>query len=274
MNRTILLLLVMMLSTAAWALYKPSAPFEMDTSTLALWHFDENTGTTAYGEEPGDALRWPSNFDGTGEGWASGYFGSGLSFDGTTGSSGSKLSGSSGIENLSVHNVDSTVDFMLNLDAYPGTDQGWRSMIAIAGPYASHNSWAFEITSAGKLFYHFKDSAGTWQGINGLHAISQNVWHYIAATRTITLREDSLYDVTVKLYIDGDLDIEQTLVLDGVFQSWDNVLFGSQTSGLSNPLLGTIDEFRISNVIRTVPEPATISLLVLGSMLLLRRRKR
>ena len=56
----------------------PNKPFAVDPYTVALWHFDENMGDSAY-----DASGHGNSGKLYGAQWVQGVFGSALQFDGT-----------------------------------------------------------------------------------------------------------------------------------------------------------------------------------------------
>lgn len=240
----------------------PTAPFEIDDDTLALFHFDENTGTVTYGASPTDPCEFIGNFRNSYSGAASWVstadlgpdFNYALEYPGWE----------APIIGVQVDNVNNeiglvdipgTIECRLKLNEVPDANYSWRSQIAIAGPYAAGNAWGLEIQGGGKVFYNFTDNLNdgrVWHHFLSQAAIGLDQWHHIAVTRNITPPDvNGLRDVTVCLYIDGQLDTRETYEIYGIIVDYSTPLrFGHHDTNMTHKLNGTIEEFRISKNIR------------------------
>lgn len=97
-------------------------------------------------------------------------------------------------------------------------------------------------------------------------------WHYIAVTGDHNTGAGEL-----KLYIDRALDMQTSITVGNKFRDMQaqgnvaSIRVGQYNS--SNYFPGAIDDIRLSQGLRDVPEPATIALLTIGVLGLLRRKQ-
>jgi hypothetical protein len=111
--------------------------------------------------------------------------------------------------------------------------------------------------------------------------LSQSVWHHVVATGSTTAG-------ALKLYVDGALVDTDSSLVNGVTMNGYQFAVGAAryvNDAGTRPFNGLIDEFALYGTVLDlttvkahydaglVPEPATMSLLVLGGMAMLRRRR-
>lgn len=160
---------------------------------------------------------------------------------------------------------------------------------------AGTEGWLFGINGSGKLrFSGVQNNGAAYKEVSSTDALTANTWHHVAAVGTFSERTgQDLVDFTdVQLFVD--------YVAVSTIGGSGSRFFGPASSGLSgnsgpnfvtsttnynigaiNPFSGLIDELRIydSPLMTTqmlqavVPEPASLGLLGLGGLLLVRRRK-
>lgn len=194
---------------------------------LALWHFDENTGTLA-ADSQGD-------YDGTilGASWTSGISHSGLDFNGIDG----------GVT------IPANPDLNLTGDAV--TLSFWFKMNEVGnnGCFIYHNTkYMVRIDNHGKMDFAIYNPTFTSISIPWSERILDTDWHYITAT----------YDgASMKLFIDTQLKVSK--VTSGNLNSRVTVVqIGNQSS--INFFPGIIDEVALFNRALTVDEITTIFL--------------
>jgi len=184
------------------------------------WHFDENSGTTAYDTSGNDN-------DGTihGATWTTGKFGSALSLDGVDDyvDVGTSLhTDYLTFELWMMNKATSHKDRMLCSD-WDGADMDWQ---------------LFGDESDGTLWLRV-DTVGGKDTLDGTTVLEFNTWYHIVAT----------YDgTTMKLYVNGQLDNSKDHAYGGVIKTTGNPRYiGKRPSDTETQWLGLIDEVRIYN---------------------------
>lgn len=268
-------LLVMAGSASAMVM----GPYSVDSDTLHLWHMEETTGayldSVTTGPGPIDLA----------------YIGAGVT-RGTSTYSGFGVSVTGGSEFLSV-NADGT-DHLDLQSLYQGTDGAftWEAMIKlVAWPTSSFQPVfsrytnisgsllsKFELHSSGKLIFWGWNN-GTVQGsipTAGADAFVADEWFHVAVTFDGTANTDAM-----KLYWTRVREeaTEASLLTSGSFTAFDGTKLSEtgvgesdlSTNGHSDPLNGSIDEFRVSgkargagDMIFGVPEPSSFVLVAMG----------
>ncbi|MCB0755128.1 MAG: T9SS type A sorting domain-containing protein [Flavobacteriales bacterium] len=110
----------------------------------------------------------------------------------------------------------------------------------------SHRDFVFRVHDDGKLHFHFTNSSNGITGVTTPNSeISLNQWFHVAAT----------WDGTdMKLYVDGEEKISQTLSEGPDFQAAGNVKVGTLVTNGSERLIGSIDLVHMRSVAMTADE--------------------
>ncbi|MCC7350050.1 MAG: LamG domain-containing protein [Phycisphaerales bacterium] len=156
---------------------------------------------------------------------------------------------------------------------------------------AGTEGWLFGINGSGKLrFSGVQNNGAAYKEVSSTDALTANTWHHVAAVGTFSERTgQDLVDFTdVQLFVDY-VATGSSVRFFGPTSSGSSgnsgPNFATSTAnyniGANNPFSGLIDELRIydSPLMTTqmlqavVPEPASLGLLGLGGLLLVRRRK-
>lgn len=193
-----------------------------DASTVGLWHLDETGGSGAYIK---DSSGNGNHGTPTGTTLTQGRIGKARSFNGTS-------------DYVNIGNNSSLQLQTFSLETWLKRSQ--TGILDMIGGFGL-NGWIWNITAANKLSLSKTGvneclSTGTIADLN---------WHYVSVT----------YDgATCRFYIDGQLDSSPGYSQTFSFST--NFAIGIRQDNLSYPFHGSIDEFRVSNVIRTAEEIA------------------
>jgi hypothetical protein len=220
--------------------------FEVDSNTVALWHFNEGSGVYAYDETD---YNHHGTLGGDGLGtdlptWTNGMFENGLSFDGIN-----DYMIVSDTDELSIDNTGVlTVEFWIKT----GNDINTRQDIICKGGQSTSGPWEWFILIAnGKLkaIPTRSDTGGSLR-IEEI-SITRNSWHYIAVIFTGVTPDDD-----IEIYLNG---IESSMFVQKYTNTYSNTngdLGMGRGYGNSkwNQFSGILDEIRISKVARTPQE--------------------
>jgi hypothetical protein len=283
-----------------------AGPYVSDGNTIGLYHFDESSGAADPGNpfvnsgSGGTSLNFtntggPDGRDNSGGGGygAATYSGFGTAFgalaagDGTyhTGTSGSSTGGgaatAAGVTQTALQGADGafTYEAIINLSANTTDEQ---TILAHDG--STTRGFLFRVTGGKLSLYDVNETVDATIPTTGPHAFNASKWYHVAVA----------YDGNAG--VAGNTTFYWTAMDSGASQTnaiGTGTISADLTGTVSNPLGvgGTtrspfrfetelVDEVRISSVARgpndfLVPEPATVSLLGAGGMLLgLRRRRR
>src|SRR3989344_2753644 len=218
MKKSIILLFVLFLIPFVSAVENINEEYSVDDNTLALWHFNEGEGNTAYDETNNEN-------DGTitGATWTEGKYGNGLVFDGNN-------------DLISVPYQRVLIPEHLTLEAWVKKSSNARgSVISKNGPY-----YLGFINEDNKIRGAVYINNVGWVEVDGETELELDTWYHIAMT----------YDgENVKVYVNG--------VEDGTTERTGNILITGQAlyigwgePGVNFYFNGTIDEVRISNIAR------------------------
>lgn len=227
-----------------------AAPYGTDEHTWALYHFEDN-----YQDSSGNNRHLNVVDHGS-------YFGFADSRPGWDLGKALNVTGSS----------DDGSSISSSELRYPGTgDWAVETMIFAPGAaqmivhysegVAQHDPYQMGLNSSGTVDWRIDQQDGTRVGLTG--QMSLDTWHHVAAVY------DESESIT-RLYIDF-VEVDSATVTSIENRQQDNVYIGSISFGARGPVY--MDELRISTTAR-VPEPATLGLVLMGGLVLLRRRKR
>jgi hypothetical protein len=311
MKKLIIICAALLLASPAFGAYHISNsdytnPYTTDEFTRGLWHFDHSSGTNIYTDSSGNGNDGQIGVNPFGRGmpypatryvdvsntltWQAGYFNNAF----TVGTVSSVWNGGSsavaqgyawtqtwptGYDTVTYQDTgnntlafspgtDMTIEFWMKADATGGGGWGDRMM----GKY-----------TGGDHSVNFNDNKidigcyqGGWTGFDsGQDTVSLDVWTHVAVVidRT-TLSDTDRY----AFFFNGQIGSE----------GWQEAPYsGHGGNAEGKPLFigapynfdayscyqGQIDELRISDVCRYIPEPTTISLLAIAALAFLRRKK-
>jgi hypothetical protein len=204
-----------------WSKAQPVSGFSNDSSTLALWRFDDATGSTFENLKGGSGTLYG------GYTWIDGRFGKAIQLDGT-----------SGYGNCNINPPENNCTYEIWYKPIDiANNKGWITM-----GWGAYNAGISVVKdSIGLCEFANK---GTTTG-NTLAFAQGATWYYIA----FVISDDSTLQA---LYVNG----VKVGSLRALHQpSWSSLWLGvDRTNGYNSFNNGSIDEFRISNRARTAQE--------------------
>ncbi len=202
--------------------------FEVDANTVALWHFNEGSGTTTY-DATGSGHDASLGLSGAGEpSWnAEGRFGYGLTFE------------------------DTQEDFVLATakgNDFPSNQVSvelWfktTSADEYVHLFRCGDILALEMTATGITFS--VGNGTSWKSLSAyvLPALTDNTWHYVACTFNGT---------TLNIFVDGvnrNIDLNAAITLGSPVSYFMGGYIGAKYFD------GSMDEIRLSNIARSSSE--------------------
>ena len=211
-------------------------------SLVALWHFDEGSGTTI-SDSSGNGNTGSFSTTGSFPVWAAGRFGYGVSFDPAYAS-----------------NIVAGDSPSLDISG-PITVEAWFSAYYL---YYSHGHWLLNKgSSSSDGNYHiwidntYKVHAAIGNGTDSQAVISASTlqpdtWYHVAFTANGTTDSNGV----LKLYINGILDNSSVQTMTPLSNGLDLVIGSMTYTILFYPLNGTIDEIAIYSRAKTADEIA------------------
>ncbi|MCG2824966.1 MAG: DUF2341 domain-containing protein, partial [Thermoplasmatales archaeon] len=203
--------------------------FTVDEHTVALWHFNEGSGTTTYDETPNDN-------DGTinGATWTTGKFGSALSFDGDG-------------DYVEIPDSDSFNMVSWTIEAWikiPYTGNEGRKIIVIQHEGSSQKYWYMALSSNNLELGYCLGVGDPYCIVESYNQpLNDGVWHHVAGVKS-----GGNY---LKWYIDG-INVKTLNITDNrTYALSTDVWIGGFWWVDDQYFNGTIDEIRISNIART-----------------------
>ena len=213
---------------------------QSDADTVALWHFDEETGTTL-GDSSGNGNNGTlNNFVADDGDWIA---------DSTSefGGSGGALNFNGDPDGDEVGNyIEAAHNTSLNFGSGDFTIEGWikttietSSDLAIINKCTDLNETGFHLSLDGLSLHSLKYTLldeNDWTLLWSDATINDGNWHYV-----VVLRDET----EIRNYVDGEFDLETAV--SGLIDISNNVslLFG-KTLGDDSFFIGQMDEFRIS----------------------------
>ena len=256
-------------------------PFVVDANTMGLWHFDGvtgsntaydatsnnndavlDTGATMYGYGPlNPDLSWAvGKFDTATNSWIN------STADQNVGTFvvPQEIPGQ-GNSSLFVDG-DFSIEFWIK--AYGTSGATWQDYILCKGTGSVYNlRYVDNCISLG-----WYGIGVAWTGVADTTTIPLNEWHHVSLlvdNLTGAMGDES----HIEFWIDGVLStaFDAAAFQDDASQGYDLTISGAPGGHPYNGYSGKLDELRISNYV--VPEPTTISLLVMAALAFLRRKK-
>lgn len=273
-------------------------PYTADSNTIALYHFDESSGTIVNFGSGGSSLDMTDTGGASGRGGGGGgygetaYSGFGSSFNvwdsgiggynGSTNSSGGGLrtAGAMAQSSLQGSNGEFTYEALIRVDG-----------IAVEQNIISHDGsstrgFLFRILTGGSLaLYNGSSDVSAPIPLTGEHAFVAGDWFHVAVTysgQDATAGNIKFYwtalssSATQANQIGGN---GLTLAADLLGTGSNNLGIGTTTRMPFRLQPEIVDEVRISNIARTadqfifIPEPGATALLIFGGLGLLARRR-
>ncbi len=216
--------------------------YDLDPSAVAVWHFDEGSGTIAYDStiNNNDGIL---GGDGLGNDlpiWSSGKFGKALSFDGIN-----DYIDCGKDSSLNLSTNDFTVDAWIKI-----SKTGFQQQIIRKG-YPSftpgQGRWVVSISNSNKIRLVIEDQSGNVRELASSKTVTDNNWHYVS----------TVFDRSNKatIYIDGVYD--NSVSITSVTGSVNNIIscfIGSEKLFNQDYIGGLIDRVSISKIARSALE--------------------
>jgi hypothetical protein len=221
-----------------------------DPNLVAWWEFDEGSGSSA-----GDSSGYGNTGTINGATWVDDQFGGkALSFDGTD----DGVVASVGSGSLAMGGDQLTIAAWI----YPTSDSAWDRIVVRAGSYYFSR---YNVSDPYNALYIMGSDPEGWSK-SALGAVPLNTWTHVAF----------VYDGSNAIsYIDFEYS-NTTARTGNLINTGDDVVIGGYDAEQFD---GMIDDVRIydraltAGEIAAIPEPATIALLGLGGLALLRKKR-
>jgi hypothetical protein len=285
MRKLIIICAALLLASPAWGvLYTGNSdytnPYADDAYTMALWHFDETTGTDT-------PIVDSSTWDDTGHDmgivkglgleldpnklWSSSMTGFGNAADAWYNSASDSNTGPISSPDAQGSLGTSTYDgYTFEFWMHPyNAGGGWGSRIL-----KKSTGGAFNIGYQNSLVSMGWYAPGGWYSVGDNTTITHNDWTHVMITCDETQDTDT---AVISFYHNGVLTYSETTDDGKTFGNWDrnSVKMFNDDSGtlyVARQYMGMLDEVRISNCLR-IPEPTTLSLLAIAALAFFRRKK-
>jgi hypothetical protein len=299
MRNLLTLIAVLLISAPAFAGYNLSnsdytSPYADDAWTLALWHMDQTSGDTAALDSAAkfDSHDTPHRHDmvlyqGLNDGWNSPAK---MELDPTQTWVASMTGFGNAAYSYYVDKQDSNIGPMRAEDPFAtigDLSSGDHTFEWWMNPSNAGGGWGSRILkhyTGGPWNFNYQGGvlsmgwwgAGGWQSFSDTTTITQNTWTHVAVT--IDNSSDTDTSLLTWWYNGVNANSIRTDPPNRILSSPAStfaVMFndGFGTLYSARQYMGMLDEVRISNTMRFIPEPASLSLLALG-LLALRRRKK
>ncbi len=255
---TLVIGLAINLAGVAQADFLGVAEYADTVSTKALYHLNQTSGTTANDDNSSGRSAINASLENSPV-WTTGVLDNGLHFTRNS------------TQRLNMGNVLNTGSFTLEFyfkwdyiyTSELGNFFGADSTLFARGGLITHDP----APATAKVTFGVRDGSGNWRQIDGGDTYSLDTdWHHLAFVREYDAGNNQ---TSIRYYLDGQLAANTSWA--GGYWTTSNPLIIGQTIG------GTFDEIRLtpqalSTFGNTIPEPATMSIMGLGALMLKRRR--
>jgi hypothetical protein len=209
---------------------QPNAPFSADPYTVALWHFDENAGDSAF-----DVSGNGNSGKIYGAKWVQGVFGSALQFDGTDSV---KV-----LDNSSQHLQTVTVEAWIYSDNFAANNFG----VVLTKEYSNMASYRLQnFRTTGGITFVTNSNWGN--EVASSVPLQNQAWHYVAGVAS---------NGYLKVYVDNIL-VASGARNPSIYYDNSPILIGGVRLVPTANFVGKIDEVRISSIDRFAPLPISI----------------
>lgn len=204
---------------------------------VAHWKFDENTGTSTYDSTSNgnNSTTWTGNTT-----WATGKYGTALSFDGTN----------DVVRFAETTSTDLGGSSSYTLSAWFKTTANYADNAVILAKYDATGTlpFALYLNSSEQGVFQFGDAGGNIVTITGTTALNDGGWHHIVGVRDVGA--DTAY-----LYIDGKLiGSSNDITTSSMVNNNDISIGNAGTSYLAYDFNGQIDDVRIYGYARSATQ--------------------
>jgi hypothetical protein len=222
-----------------------------DSSILALWHFDEGSGTTLH-----DASLYHNDGEIHNAGWVNGAAGKGLHFDGLT--SYVILPNSASLKPANNFKIEAWFSLDTLIFPLPPPDTGGGGILSNLGVYPTGGGYELAILYGGKFRFDYRAGTPVSNFSQKIPTPLTHYFYYVAVTY-----EHTGSTTTVTTYLNGALaDISQ-FPENIHYTNTPSFYIGTNRDGRAvggggaREFPGIIDEIRITGLPPSAPNPGT-----------------
>lgn len=171
-----------------------------------------------------------------------------------------------------------TIEFFVK--TLTGTSTGWDGILTNLKSTTPKAGIHVNMNTDGYIQFSSFDKVG-WSRVLKSNPLERDVWHHVAIVGTFVEVPDAPNYTDLVMYVDYEDDTQTHYTLNSVSNDGPALVVSELDYRLHmpNPFDGLLDEIRISNEALTpaqfltaVPEPATVVLLGIGSLVIFRRK--
>jgi hypothetical protein len=310
MKKLIIICAALLLASPAWGWFITgnsdyTNPYSTDAYTRGLWHFDETSGDCIFVDASGnnsngeigrapwvgrqcdrsETMTWQTSMAGFGNAFTGGYVdsvynGGGaviIQADTWTMPYGTSWMAKDYEETYTgradgqsplgfAPGTDMTIEFWMNPNATGGS--GWTDIILEKYTGGDYSLYYYE----NKIVY--RCYKGGWKSLTAVDTVPLDVWTHVAVCVDRTSSDTDL----IAFFYNGQIGSEGWALAPysghgGNADGKPLLLSTNYQADSYKTFQGQLDELRISDVCRFIPEPTTLSLLVIGALAFFRRKK-